>query len=154
MTTTVRILALSLLATIGAADPANVAGKWNVTLQLETITGHPVILLKQDGEKLTGTYEGRYGQSDLKGSIKEKDIEFSVTFVAEGMQTQGVFAGKVNGDTMGGDVAYEGAGGGTWPGGRGQPYPPSTIHYGTAHIRTRRNRTAVRAHFCDRATKP
>ena len=121
MTTTLRILVLTLLATIGAADPANVAGKWNVTLQLETITGHPVILLKQDGEKLTGTYEGRYGQSDLKGSIKEKDIEFSVTFVAEGMQTQGVFAGKVNGDTMGGDVAYEGAGDGTWSAARVKP---------------------------------
>jgi hypothetical protein len=121
MTTTLRILVLTLLATIGAADPANVAGKWNVTLQLETISGHPVILLKQDGEKLTGTYEGRYGQSDLKGSIKEKDIEFSVTFVAEGMQTQGVFAGKVNGDTMGGDVAYEGAGDGTWSAARVKP---------------------------------
>ena len=111
----------TLLATNGSADPANVAGKWNVTLQLETITGHPVILLKQDGEKLTGTYEGRYGQSDLKGSIKEKDIEFSVTFVAEGMQTQGVFAGKVNGDTMGGDVSFEGAGDGTWSAARVKP---------------------------------
>lgn len=110
----VAILTLSMLAVIVAAEPANVAGKWNVTLQLESITGHPVILLKQDGEKLTGTYEGRYGQSELKGSIKEKEIEFTVSIVAEGMQTQGVFAGKVDGDTMGGDVSYEGAGDGTW----------------------------------------
>jgi hypothetical protein len=114
MTTALRIIALSLLATVLSADPANVAGKWNVTLQLESITGHPVILLKQDGEKLTGTYEGRYGQSELTGSIKEKQIEFSVTFVAEGMQSQGVFAGKVNGDAMGGEVSFEGAGDGTW----------------------------------------
>src|SRR4051812_23798150 len=121
MTTTVRILALSLLATIVSADPANVAGKWNVTLQLESISGHPVILLKQDGEKLTGTYEGRYGQSDLKGSIKEKDIEFTVTVVAEGMQSQGVFGGKVNGDTMSGNVSYEGAGDGTWSATRAKP---------------------------------
>jgi hypothetical protein len=108
------ILPLSIFAMIVAAEPANVAGKWNVTLQLESITGHPVILLKQDGEKLTGTYEGRYGQSELKGSIKEKEIEFTVSIVAEGMQTQGVFAGTVNGETMSGDVSYEGAGDGTW----------------------------------------
>jgi hypothetical protein len=108
------ILALSLFAALVSAEPANVAGKWNVTLQLESITGHPVILLKQDGEKLTGTYEGRYGQSELKGSIKEKEIEFSVSIVAEGMQTQGVFAGKVDGDSMSGEVSYEGAGDGTW----------------------------------------
>ena len=111
---TLAILALSTFAGVVSAEPANVAGKWNVTLQLESITGHPVIVLKQDGEKLTGTYEGRYGQSELKGSIKEKDIEFTVSIVAEGMQTQGVFAGKVDGDTMGGDVSYEGAGDGTW----------------------------------------
>src|SRR5690349_23037917 len=108
MTTCLRILIFTLLATGVSADPANVAGKWNVSLQLESITGHPVILLKQDGEKLTGTYEGRYGQSDLKGSIKEKEIEFSVTVVAEGMQTQGVFGGTVSGDTMSGNVSFEG----------------------------------------------
>lgn len=111
---TLAILALSVFAAVISAEPANVAGKWNVTVQLESITGHPVILLKQDGEKLTGTYEGRYGQSEIKGSIKEKEIEFTVSIVAEGMQTQGVFAGKVDGDTMSGDVSYEGAGDGTW----------------------------------------
>src|SRR6188474_2486756 len=111
---TVALLALSLFAAGVSAEPANVAGKWNVTMQLESITGHPVILLKQDGEKLIGTYEGRYGQSELKGSIKEKEIEFTVSIVAEGMQTQGVFAGTVNGETMSGNVSYEGAGDGTW----------------------------------------
>ena len=109
------LLAISMVAAVLSAEPAKVAGKWNVTLQLESITGHPVILLKQDGEKLTGTYESvRYGQSELKGSIKEKEIEFSVSFVAEGMQTQGVFGGTVDGDTMSGNCSFEGAGDGTW----------------------------------------
>jgi len=114
MITAARLLALTIFATVLPAEPANVAGKWNVTLELESVTGHPIILLKQDGEKLTGTYEGRYGQSELKGSIKEKEIEFTVSIVAEGMQSQGVFDGKVNGDTMSGNVSYEGAGDGTW----------------------------------------
>ena len=115
MTLLVRLLAICGLAAALSAEPAKVAGKWNVTLQLEAITGHPVILLKQDGEKLTGTYEStRYGQSELKGSIKEKEIEFSVSFVAEGMQTQGAFGGTVDGETMSGNCSFEGAGDGTW----------------------------------------
>jgi len=115
MTLLVRLLAISVVAAAVSAEPAKVAGKWNVTLQLEAITGHPVILLKQDGEKLTGTYESaRYGQSELKGSIKEKEIEFSVSFVAEGMQTQGAFGGTVDGETMSGNCSFEGAGDGTW----------------------------------------
>ena len=115
MIVTARVVVLALLLVPGlSAEPAKVAGKWNVTLELSSITGHPVITLKQDGEKLTGTYEGRYGESALTGTVKEKEITFTVTFVAEGMQTQGVYTGKVDGDTMGGDVSYEGAGDGTW----------------------------------------
>ena len=114
MTSFIRLLAISCLAAVVSGEPAKVAGKWNVSLQLESITGHPVILLKQDGEKLTGTYEGRYGPSELKGSIKENDIEFSVSFVSEGMNTEGNFGGTVDGDSMGGDCTFEGAGEGTW----------------------------------------
>jgi hypothetical protein len=110
-----RLAVVALLLVPGLSpEPAKVAGKWNVTMELSSITGHPVVVLKQDGEKVTGTYEGRYGESQLTGTVKEKDITFTVTFVAEGMQTQGVFAGKVDGDTMGGDVSFEGAGDGTW----------------------------------------
>ena len=112
---TARLVLLALLVIPGlTAEPAKVAGKWNISMELSSITGHPVITLKQDGEKLTGTYEGRYGESALTGTIKEKDISFTVTIVAEGMQTQGVFTGKVEGETMGGDVSFEGAGDGTW----------------------------------------
>jgi hypothetical protein len=114
MTLFARLLAISFLAAVVSAEPTKVAGKWNVTLQLESITGHPVITLKQDGEKLTGTYEGRYGVSDLKGSIKDKEIEFTVIVLAEGTRVEGVFGGKVDGDSMSGSVEFEGAGDGTW----------------------------------------
>ena len=107
-------VALCLVAAAPVAEPAKVAGVWNVVLELETIKGHPVLTLKQDGEKITGTYEGRYGPSALEGVIKEKEIEFAVTFVAEGMRTTGSFGGTVDGDTMGGTVEFEGAGEGTW----------------------------------------
>jgi hypothetical protein len=114
MSSIARLLAITCLAAFISAEPAKVAGKWNVTLQLESITGHPVITLKQDGEKLTGTYEGRYGVSDLKGSIKDNAIEFTVVVVAEGTRIEGAFGGKVDGDSMGGTVEFEGAGDGTW----------------------------------------
>jgi len=97
-----------------SAEPAKVDGKWNVLLQLETITGHPVLTLKQDGEKLTGTYEGRYGPSPLEGEIKENRIAFAVTFTAEGSKTTGVFQGTVDGASMSGSVEFEGAGNGKW----------------------------------------
>jgi hypothetical protein len=110
-----RIVALvvSCSAELVAA-PANVAGQWQFTVQLEVGTGTPVVTFKQDGEKLTGTYEGRYGKSNLEGTIKENEIEFTVTVVAEGTTVSGLFTGTFDNDKMKGDVEYEGAGDGTW----------------------------------------
>jgi hypothetical protein len=108
------VLVAFLASLSGSAEPAKVDGKWNVLLQLETITGHPVLTLKQDGEKLTGTYEGRYGPSPLEGEIKENRIAFAVTFTAEGSKTTGVFQGTVDGASMSGSVEFEGAGNGKW----------------------------------------
>ncbi len=109
---------LSCVSLVAAApvsiEPARVAGVWNVSLEIGSITGRPTIELKQDGEKLTGTYRGRYGASPLEGSIKENQIGFAVTMNAEGQQTTGYFGGTVDGDTMNGTVEFEGAGEGTW----------------------------------------
>jgi hypothetical protein len=99
---------------VSALEPAKVAGKWNGTLQLDAISGSPVLTFKQDGEKLTGTYEGYYGVSPLEGQIKEKEIGFVVTLGVEGTKIQGIFSGTVDGDTMGGRVEFEGAGSGKW----------------------------------------
>ena len=107
---------------LGAAPaPANVAGEWHVALELGSITGRPTIELKQDGEKLTGTYRGRYGASPLEGGIKENKIGFTVTLNAEGQETTGEFEGTVDGDKMSGRVAFEGAGEGTWAAVRAAP---------------------------------
>ena len=110
------LVAVCLIAAAAGlrAEPAKVAGLWNVALELGSIAGSPTIELKQDGEKITGTYRGRYGASPLSGEIKENQIVFSVTMNAEGQQTTGYFAGVVEGDKMSGTVEFEGAGEGTW----------------------------------------
>jgi hypothetical protein len=116
MISVTRCLALILFtAAIGSAvEPAKVAGKWNAALQLEAINSTPTLNFKQDGEKLTGTYEGYYGASPLEGQVKENEIGFVVTMTIEGSRIQGVFSGTVEGDTMGGSVEFEGAGSGKW----------------------------------------
>ena len=108
------VSALLLLSLTIFAEPAKVAGKWSAALQLEAINSKPTLNIKQDGEKLSGTYDGYYGASPLEGTIKEKEISFSVTFSIEGSKFIGTFTGTVDGDNMGGRVEFEGAGSGTW----------------------------------------
>ena len=109
----VVVLVLTAVASL-AAEPVNIAGVWQFTVELEMGTGRPVVTFKQDGEKITGTYEGRYGKSSLEGTVKEKSVEFTITVVAEGTTVTGVFSGVFDDDRMRGEVEYEGAGGGTW----------------------------------------
>jgi hypothetical protein len=96
------------------AAPANIEGAWQFTVQLSMGTGSPVVTFKQDGEKITGTYEGRYGTSKLEGTVKENVVEFKVSIAAEGSTVTGTFSGTYESDKMKGDVDYEGAGDGTW----------------------------------------
>jgi hypothetical protein len=109
-TTIFVLLSMVLLS----AAPANIAGQWQFTVELAMGTGKPLVTFKQDGEKITGTYEGRYGKSNLEGTVKDNQVQFTVTVVAEGTTVSGVFTGTCENDRMSGEVEYEGAGDGTW----------------------------------------
>lgn len=110
-----RVAALVIASiALALAAPANIAGAWQFTVQLEMGTGRPVVTIKQDGEKIVGTYEGRYGTSNLEGTVKENQVEFTVTIVAEGTTVSGLYSGVFEADRMSGTVEYEGAGDGTW----------------------------------------
>lgn len=116
MKTVTRLMAVVMLlaGAVLTAEPAKVDGKWNASLQLESINSSPSLTFKQDGEKLTGTYQGYYGASPLEGQVKENEIAFTVTMTIEGSKITGYFSGKVEGDSMGGAVEFEGAGSGKW----------------------------------------
>jgi hypothetical protein len=115
MKTVVRVAAVLVLMSVAIlAEPAKVAGKWNGALQLEAISSKPALTFVQDGEKITGTYQGYYGASSIDGTVKEKEISFTVTYNIEGSKVQAFFTGTVDGDTMSGKVEFEGAGSGTW----------------------------------------
>lgn len=74
---------------------ASVAGKWQTSLEMEVGTSTVVLVFKQDGEKLTGTYTGRYGEYPLSGTVKDGALDFVVTINAEGTETRMHFVGKL-----------------------------------------------------------
>lgn len=94
----------------------NVTGKWNMTLDMSMGTGTPVLELKQDAEKITGTYTGRYGTFPLEGTLKDRTIEFSLTMSAEGQAVTMTFTGEVtaDGQSMKGQATLGELGDATW----------------------------------------
>ncbi len=93
-----------------AADKIDVSGGWNVDVDVQGNAGTPVFTFKQDGEKLTGRYKGRFGEADVTGTLKADKIEFSIE--AQGAKV--VYAGTVKKNGMEGTVDYAGQAEGTW----------------------------------------
>ncbi len=94
----------------------DVAGKWLMTLELSMGTGTPTLELKQEAEKVTGTYTGRYGTFPLAGTVKARTFEFAVTMTAEDVTFTLAFFGEISedGQTMRGSASMGELGEGTW----------------------------------------
>ena len=73
--------------------------------------GTPTFTFKQEGDKLTGKYEGAFGEAKVMGHVKGNKIEFS--FEVEGGKV--VYTGTIEKDgTMQGKAEYPSQGSGTW----------------------------------------
>ncbi|HZF40616.1 MAG TPA: hypothetical protein VE715_17475, partial [Blastocatellia bacterium] len=94
----------------------NVTGNWKLTIETPNGTGGPSLVLKQEGEKLTGTYKGRFGEAPLEGTVKDKEIKFTVKVNAQGQEIQVDYAGTVDGATMKGKVKFGDMGEGSFTG--------------------------------------
>lgn len=106
-----------------AVPPAQVAGKWAVSLEMDMGTATVTIELKQEAAKITGTYAGRYGSSPLEGTVTGRKLEFVVTTTIEGQSSSLWFGGEVSddGQTIKGPAELGGAGEATWFAKRAKP---------------------------------
>jgi hypothetical protein len=112
----IRTLLLFVLLSI-TAFAADISGKWIFTVQTDAGGGTPTMVFKQSGEKLTGTYTGQFGTSDLTGTVKGDEIQFSIDIDAGGQKATIVYKGKIqSADKMSGSVELAGFGSGTWVG--------------------------------------
>ncbi len=63
-----------------AQEKINISGTWIMEVQTDAGSGSPTFVLKQEGEKITGTYTGQLGDSPVTGTLKAGVIhlEFSI----------------------------------------------------------------------------
>ena len=106
----VTFLAVTLFAVnVFAAD---ISGTWEATVQTSAGNGTPTFVLKQDGEKLTGTYAGTLGNAPVTGTVKGNDVtlEFDVS------GTKVTYTGKIDsaGKKIEGTCDYGGQASGTF----------------------------------------
>jgi len=112
----VCFIALFVVAATGIAQEAekiDLTGTWNLSVQTPSgQTGSPIFVLKQTGDKLTGTYQGFFGDAPVTGTVTGK--EFEMTYTMQGQTT--VYKGKTDGKNMVGKIDFAGQGEGSFTG--------------------------------------
>jgi len=97
---------------------SNVSGNWAFEVQTDQGSGSPSFTFKQDGEKLTGTYKGAFGEGPVEGTVKGNAINFTVKVNAQGQDVVISYTGTIENGSMKGSVKLGDLGSGTWTGKR------------------------------------
>lgn len=99
----------------GAAPAGNISGVWNFTVETQAGSGSPVFTLKQEGEQVTGTYKGQFGEGPVNGTVKGSDVKLVLKINAQGQDLEVTYTGKVEGpNSMKGKVQLGTFGEGNW----------------------------------------
>ena len=97
-----------------AFGQTSVAGDWDGSFNTPGGARPFKIVLKVDGEKLSGTAKRSSGDVPITGTIKGDVINFSYTINYGGNDLTLIYSGKVAGDSMSGTVSFGGNAEETW----------------------------------------
>lgn len=113
------LVALAFVSSVAVAAVVlhDLTGTWDFEVVTENGTGTPIVKLKQEGDKLTGTYESRMmGVRALSGTVKGDSVIFALAPAGESTVVM-TYAGKiVDADRLEGTVDFGGMGGATFKG--------------------------------------
>jgi hypothetical protein len=102
------MLTLVLFATTVAAQSNNSSGTWDATLTSPQGTFNVQLLLKQDGEKVTGVAKGQRGEIPLEGTLTGKDLTIKYTIKFQDNDMLITLTGKLDGASIKGSADYGG----------------------------------------------
>jgi hypothetical protein len=115
VTAVLAVPAGAIAGTPGQDKPADVAGTWNIAIDIGGNTATPSVTFKQDGENLTGTYSSQLlGEQKVTGTIKGNAITFEFTASFDGNAVKVTYSGAVDKTTMKGKVTFGDMGEGTF----------------------------------------
>lgn len=112
------LLAVLMASAQLSAQKIDITGKWIFDVQTDQGSGSPTFTFKQEGEKLTGTYSGTFGEAVLAGTVKGNAVKFSFKADAQGTPVEITYDGVVEKDTVKGKLDIAGFAQGTFTGKR------------------------------------
>src|SRR5262245_411863 len=112
----ISLIAALTVFTSHTSAAADISGTWNFSVDLDS-GGHgdPIFVFKQEGDKLTGTYNGPLGEQKVTGSVTGSKAVFGFEFTADGQNMKATYTGNIESSTkMTGTVQFTGDERGKW----------------------------------------
>jgi hypothetical protein len=110
----IAVVLASLCAASFAA--ANLSGTWLFSVDLDG-GGHgdPTFIFKQDGDKLTGTYDGPLGHQDVTGTVTGNKAVFGFQASEDGETVKATYTATIESQTkMSGTIEFSSGEKGKW----------------------------------------
>jgi hypothetical protein len=108
------VIACGLGGDARGGQETDVTGTWDLSVTSDSGSGDAVLVLKQQGQDLSGTYKGRMGEAPLSGSVNGNRVRFAVRLRFRDMTFNVSYSGAVQGDGMQGTVDFGDGRSGTW----------------------------------------
>jgi len=105
-----------VLAPLSARADPSLTGTWLVNVVTQAGSGDVTFVLEQDGEAVTGTYQGSFGERPVRGRLAGSDLELTFSAEAMGTKFDVTYTGTVADGSMSGKVVLGGFGEGTFSG--------------------------------------
>jgi len=100
--------------TAPSGEKIDVSGRWSFEVETSAGSSSPTFIFKQEGETLTGQYQGAFGEAPLTGTVKEKEIRFSFKVQAQGAEVTITYTGTIEKNSMKGTAQLGDLASGTW----------------------------------------
>jgi seryl-tRNA(Sec) selenium transferase len=82
----------------------NLSGRWDVEVNYALSTSQHSFTIEQDGNWIQGTHKGDLDTKNMVGTIDGDEVKIRSTIPIVGNSIIYLFSGKVNGDTLSGDI--------------------------------------------------
>jgi seryl-tRNA(Sec) selenium transferase len=91
-------------STTVAEPAATITGQWDVDIEFYSGRSRHTLFVHQDGNWLEGSHQGDFTARDMAGTIEGAQVKIRSMERLPGSAVPFIFAGRLTGDTMAGDV--------------------------------------------------
>lgn len=120
-----RLVVITIVATLAAACAStpsqprrakgqDLSGEWVLTTESQMGAQDALMTVRQAGNALAGTIDGKLGSVDYSGSVNGAAVAFDFTISVHGRDLKLDYTGTVEGDTMKGRTVFGEFGEGTF----------------------------------------